>query len=210
MAVAADGPNSSSSSTQQRRGSGGGQLRASEPLIIRLMNQCLGGCALTYASARGVHAHKVKRKSHHPHTAEATTTDYSQQQQQTGPTSVAAVRCSGGGQLRASEPPIVRLITPCLGGCVLFTSVTCAVFEGCLVSGVLCVVCLLFIVMIRTYIVIMYVLLRGFFATARKHVRHEKLSQNIKRNRIFARNRYTVTVNGIPVSPSWFYCSRNS
>ena len=59
---------------------------------------------------------------------------------------------------------------------MLFTSVTCAVlFEGCLVSGVLCVVCLLFIVMIRTYIVIMYVLLRGFFATARKHVRHEKL-----------------------------------
>ena len=48
-------------STQQRRrrGSGGGQLRASEPPIVRLMTPCLGGCALTYASARGVHTHKL-------------------------------------------------------------------------------------------------------------------------------------------------------
>ena len=29
---------------------------------------------------------------------------------------------SGGGQLRASEPPIVRLMTPCLGGCALLES----------------------------------------------------------------------------------------
>ena len=33
-------------------------------------------------------------------------------------------RDSGGGQLRASEPPIVRLMTPCLGGCALLGSVT--------------------------------------------------------------------------------------
>ena len=32
---------------------------------------------------------------------------------------------SGGGQLRANEPPIVRLMTPCLGGCALFGSITC-------------------------------------------------------------------------------------
>ena len=35
-------------------------------------------------------------------------------------------RGSGGGQLRASEPPIVRLMTPCLRGCALLGSVTCA------------------------------------------------------------------------------------
>ena len=74
LAAAANRPNSSSSSTQQRRrrGSGGSQLRTSEPPIVRLMTQCLGGCALTYASARGVRT-KCKRKSQHSHTVEATT-----------------------------------------------------------------------------------------------------------------------------------------
>ena len=33
----------------------------------------------------------------------------------------------------------------------------------------------------------MYVLLRGFFATTRKHVRHEKLSQNENRHRVLAK-----------------------
>ena len=44
----------------------------------------------------------------------------------------------------------------------------------------------------------MYALLRVFFATinARKNVRPQKLSQTKKRHRIFARKRYTVTVNG--------------
>ena len=55
-----------------------------------------------------------------------------------------------------------------------------------------------------------YVLLRGFLATTRKHVRREKLSQIKKRHRIFARKRYTVTVNGISVSPSRFCCALNS
>ena len=88
--------------------------------------------------------------------------------------------------------------------------------------------------MIRTYVV-MYVvhewitllsgcmcLLRRFFATIRKHVPRQKLSQNKKRHRIFARKRYTVKakrfvfmvtcneVNGISVSPSWFRCALNS
>ena len=96
-------------------------------------------------------------------------------------------RCgSGGGQLHAREPPIVRLMTPCLGGCALFVSVTCALvlFFGCVVSRVLCVDCWLFLVMIRTYSGVcdqcmylwIYVLLRGFFAT-RKHARRQKLSQ---------------------------------
>ena len=63
--------------------------------------------------------------------------------------------------------------------------------------------------MMRTYVVT-YVLLRGSFATTRKHVRLEKLSKNKKRHRIFARKRYTVTVNGISVSPSWFCYALNS
>ena len=48
------------------------------------------------------------------------------QQQWQQHAAAAAARHSGGGQLRASEPPIVRLMTPCLGGCALFLSVTCA------------------------------------------------------------------------------------
>ena len=73
-AAAADRPNSSRSSTQQRRrrGSGGGQLRPSEPHIVRLMTPCLGDCVLTYASARGVHTHKVNEILNNLHTAEAT------------------------------------------------------------------------------------------------------------------------------------------
>ena len=121
-------------------------------------------------------------------------------------------RGSGGGQIRASEPPIVRLITPCLGGCALFGSFMCALpvlFVGCVVSRVFCVVYWLFLAMIRTYMIV-YVLFRGFFATTRKHVRREKLSQSQNRNRLFARKRYTVTVKGISVSPSWFCCSLSS
>ena len=69
----------------------------SEPAIVRLMTPCLGGCALTCASARGVHTQKVneslntrtqhKQQQHN---------DYAQQQH-TDPTAVAAARSSGGG-----------------------------------------------------------------------------------------------------------------
>ena len=88
---------------------------------------------------------------------------------------------------------IVGLMTPCLGGYALLGSVwVCHVFSmlfvGCVASRVLCVVCWLFLTMIRTYMV-MYMLLRGFFATTRKHVRREKLTQNKKRHRIFARKK---------------------
>ena len=61
------------------------------------------------------------------------TTIYSQHQQQTDPTAARSStqqqrrRGSGGGQLRASEPPIVHLMTPCLRGCAWLGSVTCAV-----------------------------------------------------------------------------------
>ena len=67
----------------------------------------------------------------HSRSINRTTTIYSQQQQ-TGPTAVAAARsssggvASGGGQLRASEPPIVRLMTPCLCGCASLGFVRCA------------------------------------------------------------------------------------
>ena len=65
-------------------------------------------------------------------------------------------RSSGGGQLRANEPPIVRLMTPCLRGCALLGSVTFALLLGhvalrCL--GTTCVRCTVF-----------------FFATTRKNV----------------------------------------
>ena len=64
--------------------------------------------------------------------------------------------------------------------------------------------------MIRTYVV-MYVVRElitllsgcmfcsGFFATTRKHVRREKPNQNESDIVFFARKRYTVTVNGIPL-----------
>ena len=59
-------------------------------------------------------------------------------------------RGNGGGQLRANEPPIVRVMTPYLGGCKLCGSVTCYMLSvGCVVSHVLCVVCWLFLAMIR-------------------------------------------------------------
>ena len=62
-------------------------------------------------------------------------------QQQTGPKEVVVAEArssgggSGGGQLRASDPPIVRLMTPCLGDCGLFGSFTCAL---CCLSALLC------------------------------------------------------------------------
>ena len=129
-------PNSSSSSsTQQRRAAAGAASyeRASEPPIVRLMTPCLGSCALTYASARGVRTHKVNESLNTLHTAKKAATaqrlfaaeadrpnsgSRGTQQRRGG---------NGGGQLRASESPIVRLMTPCLDGCALFRSVTCAV-----------------------------------------------------------------------------------
>ena len=61
-AAAADRPNSSSSSTQRRRrhGSRGGQLRASEPPIVRLMTPCLGGCASYRERTRCTHTKQTK------------------------------------------------------------------------------------------------------------------------------------------------------
>ena len=84
-------------------------------------------------------------------------------------------------------------------------------FVGCVVSRVLCV-CLLFLAMMRTYVV-MYVvrewitLLQWMYSeyvifattTSRKHVRRQKLRQNKKRHGIFTRKRYTVTVNDIRI-----------
>ena len=63
-------------------------------------------------------------------------------------------RGSGGGQLRASEPPIVRLMTPCLGGCELLRSVMDALCLSAVLSRVLGVVCWLLLATIRTYVVI--------------------------------------------------------
>ena len=82
----------------------------------------------------------------------------------------------------------------------------------------MCSVCWLFLAMIRTYLA-MYamrewitplsacVLLRGFFATTRKHVRRENQVKQKNDIAVFARNKYTVTVNGISVS--WL-CALNS
>ena len=46
----------------------------------------------------------------------------------------------------------------------------------------------------------------GFFAATRKKMHSLNPRQNEKRHRIFSIKRYTVTVNGISVSPSWFCC----
>ena len=141
---------SSSSSMQQRRrrGSGGGQLRASEPHIGRLMTPCLGGYALTYASARGVHTHKVNGSLNTLHTAEATTAHRifavaaDRPNNSSSSTRQRLPRGSRGGQLRASEFHIIRLMTSCLGGCAMFLSrVVCVVCRLCCVTCALC--CLL-------------------------------------------------------------------
>ena len=93
-------------------------------IIVRLMTPCLSGYALTYASSRGVHTHKVNENLN-PRTQQKQQqhNDYSPQQQDRPNSSSSKqlwrLRGSGGGQLRASEPPIVRLMTSCLGGCVL-------------------------------------------------------------------------------------------
>ena len=136
-AAATDRPNRSSSDSSQerrRRGSGGGQLRASEPPIVRLMIPCLSSGALTYASARGVMcAHKVNESLNTLHIAEEATTAQrlfavaaDRLNISSSSTQQRRWRGSGGGQLRASEPPIARLMTTCLGGCALFESVTYA------------------------------------------------------------------------------------
>ena len=54
---------------------------------------------MTYASARGVHAHKVNENLNALHTTEATTAQrlFAAAEQQTGPTEVAAARSSGAG-----------------------------------------------------------------------------------------------------------------
>ena len=75
FAAAIDRPNSNGSTKQQRRrrGSGGIELLASAASIVLMMTPCLDGCALTYASARGVHTRKVNESLDTLHTAEATT-----------------------------------------------------------------------------------------------------------------------------------------
>ena len=140
--------NSSSSSTQQRwrRGSVDGQIRASEPPIVRLMTPYFGGCVLTYASARSVHTHKANEGFSTLHTAEATAAQRllaaaaatDRPNSSSSNTQQRRRRGSGGDHLRASEPLIVLSMTPCLGGCVLFGSVTCAL---CCLSAVLRHVC---------------------------------------------------------------------
>ena len=127
------------SGTRRRRGSGGGQLRASEPPIVRFMTPCLGSCALTFASTRGVHTHIVTESLNTLYTAEARTAQRLFAAAADRPNSSSSTqqrrrRGSGGGRLRASEPPIVHLI-PCLGGCAFFGSVTCALLLGCVVSA---------------------------------------------------------------------------
>ena len=73
-----------------------------------------------------------QRNSQHSHTAEATTAQRlfaaaaDRPHSSSSSTQQRRRRGSGGRQLRASEPPIVRLMTPCLGGCELFGSVTSA------------------------------------------------------------------------------------
>ena len=137
-AAAADRPNSSSSSSTQRRrrcGSGGGSYERASFSSSVSMTPCLGGCVFTYASARGVLcAHtKVNESLSILHTAEEATTTAQRlfaaaadrPNSSSSSTQQRRRRGSGGGQLRASEPLIVRLMTPCMGGCALFRSVTC-------------------------------------------------------------------------------------
>ena len=150
--AAADRPNSSTSRMHQRRrrGSGGGQLRASEPPIVRLMTPCLGGCAL-YASTRGMHTHKVheslntrtqQKQEQHKFAAAAdrpnSSSSSSTQQRRRR-------RGSGGDQLRASEPPIVRLMTQCLvaARCLGLSRVLYFCRLCCVTCALLCVDCFL-------------------------------------------------------------------
>ena len=76
-------------------------------------------------------------------------------------------RVSGGGQLRASEPPIVRLVTPCLDGCALFGSVTCA----------LCHLVIYVPVVVRDWIYLVDVCVAPGVCYYLKHVRPQKPSQ---------------------------------
>ena len=132
------------SGTRRRRGSGGGQLRASEPPIVRFMTPCLGSCALTFASTRGVHTHIVTESLNTLYTAEARTAQRlfaaaaDRPNRSSSCTQQRRRRSSRGGQLRASEPPIVRFMALCLGDCALFGSVTCTL---CRFPAVLCHVC---------------------------------------------------------------------
>ena len=141
----------------------------------------------TYASTHT----QSKQKFQHLHTAGATTTAQqlfataAGRPNSSNSSTQQRRRCgSGGDQLLPSEPPIIRLMTPCLGGCPLFglSVVLCVVGRLCCVTCAL--YCWVFLAMIRTYVV-MYVvcewitllfrthdvLLRGFFTTTRKRVR---------------------------------------
>ena len=132
-----------------------GQLRASEPPIFRLLHDSVPWWLrvdVRERTRRAVCTHKEK--------AEASTHCTQQKQQQHNDNSSSSStqrrrrRGSGGGQLRASEPPIVGLRTPCLGCCALFGAVTCCVVPRVLFD------CWLFLPMILTY-----TLLYGFSAS---------------------------------------------
>ena len=120
-------------------------------------------------------------------------------------------RGSGGGQLRASDPPTVRLMTPCLGGRALFGSVNvCSVV--CRLCCVTCAMCCLLAVLLG-YVHTRSCMRCSLFFLLRLGNTYvvKKLSQNRKRppkkNEILflpERGTSTVTVNDISVSPSWF------
>ena len=126
------------------------------------MTPCLAGCALTYASARGAHTHKVNESLNAVYIVreEATTS-------QPLFSAAAADRpnrsnSSGGGTAaeaasyeRAGLRTSVCFMSPGSGGCASCGSVKCAL---CGLSAVLCHVCSVFFVgmfyvMIRTYVV---------------------------------------------------------
>ena len=119
------------------------QVRASEPPIVRLMTPCLGGCALTYASTRGVHTHKVNESLNTLHTVQATTAQIicsssSRQAQQQPATSE-----------RASYRPFADSV-PWWLRIVWLSRVLCVVCRLCCVTCALC--CLLAISCYMTYI----------------------------------------------------------
>ena len=58
--------------------------------------------------------------------------------------------------------------------------------------------------------IIMYVLLRVFFATTRKHVRREKLSHNEERHRIVCQNEVYRDNKRYLGIPPWFRCAHNN
>ena len=141
FATAAVRPNSSgSSSTQQRRrrGSGGGQQRASEPPIVRLMTPCVGGCALVYASTRGVHTHNESLNTLHiaeettPQRLFAAATDRPNSSSSGGDPAAGAATYDRATSYRPFDnfvPWSLRVVWDCH---------VCSVFVGCVASCVLC------------------------------------------------------------------------